>query len=177
MRQENDTTTTDGERFDAKTGEVLGVAPVRRSWGRPKHTPEEEAEAARVRDARAADRRALVTVLRETDPACETDDDPPVVWRTPARIGGEPPGRVFDRERLSGRGMPGSRLVAVARYYDGCGPNGGEAHYAVTAHVVFRDRAGHLRRTVGVQIHRAELRDFAAALVAHADALDGKALA
>ncbi len=176
MRHDNDTP------HDPITGELpedaAGIAPRERSasrrgpFGRPKRTPEEEAAAQRVREERAEARRREVDALRMVDPACETADDPPVTWRPSPRIAGEPSGRIFDRARLSGRGKPGSRLIAAGRYYDGCGPNGGEAHHCVTVHVVFADRTGHLRRTVGVAIHRAELRDLAAALVTHADALD-----
>jgi hypothetical protein len=121
---------------------------------------------------RAELRRVEVAALRAIDPACETQDDPPVVWRALVRMGGEPSGVLLDLPRASGRGKPGSRLVLAARSYDGAGPNGGEAHDYVTAFVRFRDGAGYERRTIGVAIHRAELRQVAAMLVSHADALD-----
>ncbi len=155
---------------DPVTGELR--APRRGGFGRVQRTPEEEAEAARVRAERAELRRAEVTALRALDPACEVEGDPPVVWRPVVRMGGDPAGKLLDLPRVSGRGKPGSSLVLAARYYDGCGPNGGEAHHHVTLHVTFRDRDGHRRRTVGAQIHRSELRAVAAALVSHADALD-----
>lgn len=153
--------------IDPETGEVTDDAPTRR-----KRTPEERAEAERVRDERATQRRADLAMLRAVDPACEIDSDPPVVWKVPARMGGEPTGILLDVPRVSGRGNPGSRLLLVARSYDGCGPAGGEEHDYVSAFAVFRDGGGHARRMVGVAIHRAELREVAAALASYADRLD-----
>jgi hypothetical protein len=140
--------------------------------GRPMSSPEEHAEAKRVREERAELRRAEVVAIRALDPACETDGDPPVVWRRPARVGGEPHGLLLDVPRVSGRGMAGSRLVLAPRSYDGAGPNGGDAHDYVTAFVIFLDRAGYSRRTIGVALRRGELRDVAAALARYADTLD-----
>lgn len=154
--------------IDPETGEVKDDVPTRR-----KRTPEEHAEAERVREERAAQRRTDLAMLRAVDPACEIESDPPVVWRVPVRMGGEPSGVLLDVPRASGRGLPGSRLLLVARSYDGCGPAGGEEHDYVSAFAVFRDGGGHARRMVGVAIHRAELRDVAAALVSYADHLDG----
>jgi hypothetical protein len=54
--------------------------------------------------------------------------------------------------------------VLAPRYYDGCGPNGGQPHHSVTAHVVFRDGGGYLRRFVGTAIHRSEAPAFIAAM-------------
>jgi hypothetical protein len=105
-------------------------------------TDEERQERDRVITERAELRRQELATLRALDPACETEDDPPVVWRAPARIGGEPGGVLLDVPRVSGRGKPGSRLVLAARSYDGAGPNGGIAHDYVTAFAVFRDGAG-----------------------------------
>jgi len=193
--------TAAGEAYDPETGEVLpasadpspkrelsvdpvagevtrdddAVAPPRRGpWGRPMRTPEEQAEAKRVREERDELRRAEVAALRAVDPACEIEGDPPVVWRKPARMGGEPSGVLLDLPRASGRGKPGSRLVLAARSYDGAGPNGGHAHDYATGFVIFRDGAGYPRRTVGVAIHRVELRAAAAALLAYADELDAR---
>jgi len=87
-------------------------------------------------------------------------------------MGAEPAGLLVDRARVSGRGLPGSRLVLAPRYYDGTSLNGGEAQHAATAFVMFRDGAGSLRRTVGTQICRGEGRIVAAALIAWEDALD-----
>lgn len=143
------------------------VATTRRT-----RTPEERAEAERVREERRAQRQADLAVLRMVDPACETEADPPVTWRAPAKIGGAPNGVLLDVARSSGRGLPGSRLVLAARSYDGAGPNGGAAQEYVTAFAVFRDGGGHLRRSIGVAIRRAELRDVAATLAAYADHLD-----
>lgn len=165
--------TADGEGFDPKTGEVQQTArsPLSRP-GRPMNTTEEDAEAKRVREERAKLRRAEVAAIRAIDPACETDGDPPVVWRKPVRIGGEPNGVILDVPRVSGRGVPGSRLVLAPRSYDGAGPNGGDAHDYVTAFVIFLDRAGYSRRTIGVALRRVELRDVAAALTRYADTLE-----
>jgi hypothetical protein len=157
---------------DPETGEVHDdgddVSPRRRRV----LTDEEEQERNRVLAERADLRRAEVRALRALDPACETEGDPPVVWRAPARMGGEPNGVLLDLSRMSGRGKPGSRLVLARRYYDGAGPNGGRAHHAATAFVMFRDGAGYLRRTVGTQIHRGEGRALAATLTAWEDELD-----
>ena len=79
---------------------------------------------------------------------------------------------MLDFPRVSGRALPGSRLVLAARHYDGCGVNGGAAHDYANLFVVFLDKQGFKRRTVGVALHRAELRQIAAAIVEHADALD-----
>jgi hypothetical protein len=157
--------------YDSETGEVREQRdpPRRASNARPKRTTEEEAEAARVREERAALRRREIADLRAIDPACETEDDPPVVWRVPRRIGGEPNGVLLDLSRLSGRGLPGPRLMLAARSYDGAGPNGGEPHDYVTAFVTFHDGAGYRRRSVGVAIHGTELRAVAAALAKYAD--------
>ncbi len=121
---------------------------------------------------RAELRRMELAALRSIDPACETEDDPPVVWRAPVRIGGEPNGVLLDLPRLSGRGKRGSHLVIAARSYDGAGPNGGKAHDYVTAFVVFRDGRGYKRRSIGVAIHGAELREVARVLLEYATALD-----
>lgn len=145
-------------------------------FGRPRRSPEEQAEAARVRAERAAAKRQELATIRAIDPACETPDDPPVVWRTPRRIGAEPKGVLLDMPRLSGRGLPGSRLVVGARDYDGAGPNGGEPHSYVTLFTAFQDAAGYLRRTTGVALRRAELRDVAAALSRYADDLDAQGM-
>lgn len=110
-------------------------------------------------------RRQEVAALRSIDPA-------PVVWRAPVRMGGEPSDVLLNLPRVSGRGMPGSRLVMAARSYDGAGPNGGEAHDYVTAFVRFRDRGGYERRTTGVAIRRAEGRAFVDALACWLDELD-----
>ena len=155
--------------IDAETGEVMD-APSRRS--RRFLTDVERAERDRVLAERAELRREEVAALRAVDPACETEDDPPVVWRKPARMGGEPTALLLDLPRVSGRGLPGSRLVLAARSYDGAGPNGGEAHEYATAFVRFRDGAGCQRRTIGVAIRRPELREVARSLSEYADALD-----
>ncbi len=151
-----------------EAGAVSDDATTRRRM----RTPEERAEAERVREERRAQRRADLAILRIVDPGCETEADPPVTWRAPAKMGGEPNGILLEVARSSGRGLPGSRLVLAARSYDGAGPNGGAAHDYVTAFAVFRDGGGHLRRTTGVAIRRAELRDVAATLAAYADHLD-----
>lgn len=157
---------------DPETGEVLdGGAPRRRQGVL---TDDERAERERVLAERAELRRAEVAAMRAINPACETDDDPPVVWRAPKRMGGEPNDVLLDLPRVSGRGLPGSRLVLAARSYDGAGPNGGEAHDYVTAFVRFRDGAGYPRRTVGVAIHRADVRAVAAALARWLDDLDAR---
>jgi hypothetical protein len=159
---------------DPETGELheRSFSPRRGSFGHPMRSPEEQAEAKRVRDERAELRRQEVAALRVIDPACETEDDPPVAWRTPARLGGEPNGVLLDLPRVSGRGLRGSRFVLAERSYDGAGPNGGEARDYLTAFVRFRDGQGHERRSVGVAIRPEELRPFIAALVGYADALD-----
>lgn len=162
-------TTTTGDSFDEKTGEVRARQPIQR-----RRTPEEQAEAKRVRDERAELRRAEVAALRAIDPACETEADPPVVWRPSVRMGGDPSGVLLDIPRVSGRGRAGSRLVLAARRYDGAGPNGGQAHEYVSAFATYYDGAGYRRRSVGVAIHRGELREVAAALSQYADELDAK---
>ncbi len=154
-------------------GVVLDIPRAKR--GRRERTPDEQAERDRVLAERAELRRVELAALRSTDPACETDDDPPVTWRRPARIGGEPSGILLDLPRVSGRGLPGSRLVLAAREYDGAGPNGGDAREYATAFVMFRDRAGNLRRTVGAAIRREELRAVGAALIELADEYDARA--
>jgi hypothetical protein len=154
---------------DPETGEVHDDAP------RPRRRPPTEAERAerdRFVAERAQLRRAEVDALRAIDPACETDDDPPVVWRVPARMGGQPRGVLLDVPRLSGRGKAGSRLVLAARSYDGAGPNGGEARDYVSAFVIHRDSGGYERRSVGVAIRREELREVARTLLEYATALD-----
>jgi hypothetical protein len=153
---------------DPETGEVQCETPRRRRV----LTDGERADRDRVLAERAELRRTEVAALRALDPACETDDDPPVVWRIPSRMSGAPNGVLLDRPRLSGRGLPGSRLVLAARSYDGAGPNGGEARDYVTAFARFRDVAGNERRSIGVAFYRDELREVARALVAYADELD-----
>jgi hypothetical protein len=147
---------------DELTGEVHSAPSGRR--GRRVLTSEQEQERQRVLAERAEVRRQELAAVRALDPACETDDDPPIVWRAPVRMGGEPNGVLLELPRVSGRGKPGSRLLLAERSYDGAGPNGGEAHDYVTAFVVFRDGAGYQRRTVGAAIHRAEGRAFVAAV-------------
>ena len=80
-------------------------------------------------------------------------------------------------DRLSGRGLPGSALTLAARYYDGCGPNGGEARHYVTAFTSFADAAGYKHRSIGVAFRREELRAVAAAFAAEADRLDAEEVA
>lgn len=156
-----------GHEAAPDTGELRETIPASRVFSEADRTERE-----RVLAERAELRRAEVAALCALAPACEAEGDPPVVWRKPARIGGEPRGLLLDVPRVSGRGLPGSRLIIAARTYDGAGPNGGEPHAHATAFVTFRDGGGYLRRTVGVAIHRAELREVATALNAYADALD-----
>jgi hypothetical protein len=156
---------------DPETGEVKEGIALRK---RRVLTDQERAERDRILAERSEMRRQEVAALRAIDPACETEDDPPVVWRAPSRMGGEPNGVLLDLSRVSGRGKPGSRLVLAARSYDGAGPNGGEAHDYVTAFAQFRDGAGHERRFVGVAIRRVELREVARTLTAYADDLDAR---
>ncbi len=162
-------------RVDEVTGEVHDDPSGRP--GRRVLTDEEEQERQRVRAQRAELRRAEVAALRTIDPACETDDDPPVAWRAPARMGGAPNGVLLDLHRLSGRGKAGSRFILAERSYDGAGPNGGEAHDYVTAFVVFRDGAGYQRRSIGAAIHRTEGRAFVAAMTHWLDELDARDMA
>lgn len=168
----NTTTSTGASYDDDDTGEVVDDVPRRARV----LTAVERAERDRVRTERRELRRAEVAALRAIDPACETEDDPPVVWRKPARMGGEPSGVLLDLARVSGRGLPGSRLVLAARTYDGAGPNGGDARDYVSAFVRFRDGAGYERRTVGVAVRREELRQVAATLVGYADELDRRCM-
>ena len=161
--------------YDEKTGEVHdegSAGPPRRR--RRELTDEQRAERDRVLAERAELRRAEVAALRAVDPACETEDDPPVVWRAPVRMGGQPNGVLLALDRASGRGKPGSRFVLAERSYDGAGPNGGQAHDYVTEFVTFRDRAGYERRTTGVAIHRAEGRAVVETLIRWLDRLDAR---
>jgi hypothetical protein len=162
----------DGQRpkVDPQTGEVHddGVAPR----GRRRLTEYERAERDRVRAERAELRRQEIEALRALNPACETQDDPPVRWRVPARMGGMPNGIVLNLPRRSGRGLPGSSLVLAVRSYDGGGPNGGIAHEHASAFIMFRDGHGYPRRTEGVAIHRADGRAFVAAITRWLDELD-----
>jgi hypothetical protein len=152
---------------DPDTGEVVEDEPSRR-----RRTPDEIAEAKRIREERSALRQQEVAALRAIDPACEVEDDPPVAWRAPARMGGEPSGVLLDLPRPSGRGLPGSHLVLAARTYDGCGPNGGAAHEYVTAFVRFRDGRGYERRTMGVAFRESDLREVARVLLIEASRLE-----
>ena len=152
---------------DPDTGEVMEDEPSRR-----RRTPNEVAEAKRIREERADLRRQEVAALRAIDPACEVEGDPPVAWRVPRRMGGEPSGVLLELPRLSGRGLPGSRLVLAARSYDGCGPNGGAAHEYVTAFVRFRDGHGYERRTMGVAFRVSDLREVARVLLIEASRLE-----
>jgi hypothetical protein len=165
--------TAGGESYDEATGEVLGG-----SWTRhkAKRTPEEVAEARKRRQEAAECRKAEVAAMRTLDPACEAGGDPPVRWVAPRRLptGARPDGLLLDRARVSGRGNVGrSRLCVVARRYDGCGPNGGEAKDYVTLFVRYVGGAGYEFRSIGCAVRRDELRDVARALAAHADLLDG----
>jgi hypothetical protein len=171
LRATTQETTTEASMatIDEATGEVKDEAPRRRAL-----TPDERAERDRVLTERTELRRQELAALRTINPAGETADDPPVVWRRPARMGGEPSGVLLDLPRMSGRGLPGSRLVLAARGYDGAGPNGGQAHDYATGFVIFRDGAGYEWRTIGVAIRRAELRPFSAALTRYADELDAR---
>ena len=164
--------TNTGAMHDPKTGEVLDNEPPRRR--RRVLTDVERDDRERVLAERAELRRAEVAALRALDPACETDGDPPVAWRVPKRMGGQPGGVLLDVPRVSGRGLPGSRLVIAARSYDGAGPNGGEAHEHATCFVAFRDGAGYLRRTVGLAIRREEGRAAVAALTRWLNGLDAR---
>jgi hypothetical protein len=174
MRRDEDVTrTADGERFDPKTGELF--EPVKRGRrGRPKRSTEEDAEAKRVREARAELRRAEVAAMRAIDPACETENDPPVVWRAPVRMGGDPRGVIFTAERLSGRGLPGSQIVCALREYDGCGPNGGPPHVYLTTFTTFADSAGYRRRSMGSALRREEWRPYALSVLRLADEYDAR---
>jgi hypothetical protein len=135
-------------------------------------TPEEKAEAERVRAERAELRRQEVAAMRAVDPACEAEGDPPVMWKKPTRMGGDPSGVVLEIPRESGGGLPGSKLKVVERVYDGAGPNGGSAKTYATLFVAFHGSAGYQFRTVGVAVRREELREVAGALVKLADELD-----
>jgi hypothetical protein len=98
-------TTSTGATVDETTGEVTDET------SRPRRrvvTDAERQERDRVLAERAELRRRELAALRAINPACETEDDPPVVWRAPVRIGGEPNGVLLDLPRVSGRGLPGS---------------------------------------------------------------------
>ena len=136
-----------------------------------------QTEAARVRAERAERRQKEIAMIAAVDPACEVESDPPVVWKVPAVMGGDPGGIILDLPRESGSGLPGSRLMLGRRYFDGAGPRGGQPRETVTAFVVFRDASGHLRRTVGVALHESELRAVAAALNKCADELEARSVA
>ena len=139
---------------------------------RPRRTPEERADAARVRAERAEFRRRNLAAIRATDPACETADDPPVQWRVPRRIGATPNGVMLALDRLSGSGQPGSRLLVAAREYDGAGPNGGEPDKYAALYTIFQGAGGYQWRSVGTRVRHCELRAVAAALSALADEYD-----
>lgn len=160
-----------GQRSDRKTGEVLGTTHRRSARVL---TDDERAERDRVLSERAEQRRAMVAALRALNPACEADDDAPIAWRKPARIGGEPSGLLLDLPRVSGRGLTGSRLVVAARGYDGAGPNGGEPHEYALLFITYLDGAGNKWRTPGVAIRQAELRLVADTLAGYIDELDGR---
>jgi hypothetical protein len=131
-------------------------------------------EAARARAERLERRQKEIAVIRSVDPACEVESDPPVVWKVPAVMGGDPGGIILDLPRDSGSGIPGSRLVLARRFYDGAGAGGGRPRETVTAFAIFRDASGHLRRTIGVALNASELRAVAAALIAAADSIENE---
>ena len=166
----NTRTTRTGASYDGETGEVHEDAAPRH--GRRVLTDSERADRDRVLAERDQLRRQELAALRAIDPACETEVDPPVVWRKPVRMGGELGDLLLNLPRVTGRGNAGSRLVLAARSYDGCGPNGGEPHEHVTAFVVFRDRGGCERRTTGVAIRQTEGRAFVDALTRWLEELD-----
>lgn len=155
---------------DLATGEV-SAAPPRRQ--RRELTDEDAADAKRVRDERAELRRREVAFLEAVCPSLALDGEE-VRYVKPRRLAESVTldGTLLRVERVSGRGLPGSSLVAVARDYDGMGPNGGEPHRYVTLFAAFRDGSGRLVRTQGVAVHDAELRAVALALLSEADRLD-----
>jgi hypothetical protein len=143
-----------------------------RTFGRaPKPLTAEQLERARVKAEHEEFRRKELAAIQFVDPACEVDCDPPVQWAVPKVVADSPKGILLDVPRSSGRGLYGPRLVLAARSYDGTGARGGGPAEYVSVHVNFRDRGGHLRRTIGVALHGDELRAVARALVDHADRL------
>ena len=152
---------------DPETGELRDEPPARR-----RRTPQEQEEARLVREVRARVRAEEIAAIRRMNHACETDADPPVRWRAPKRMGGTPNGVLLELPRASGSGLPGSRLVAAARTYDGAGPNGGEAHESLTTFIVYRDRNGYEWRTEGVKLRRVDGRAYVEAVIRWLDELD-----
>jgi hypothetical protein len=153
------------EPHDPERGEVPGPRPP----ARRQRTPEQIAEANRIRAERDELRRQELAAIRALDPACEADGDPPVKARAPARMGGEPSGVLLRKPRQSARGASGSHLIAAARSYDGAGPSGGMPREYVSVFVTYRDRGAYEWRTPGVALYEDEIRPLLAALSAYAD--------
>jgi hypothetical protein len=166
------TKTVDGQAYDAATGELAEPRPKRGPRGRVLRSPEEEAEAERVREERKAAARERLAALRALDPACEAEGDPPVVWKNLVQLHPDaaPPLPLLSLERLSGKGQPGSRLVVAARYVDGM--SGGEPKHYASLFTTYRGSAGLLLRSQGVAVRAEELRAVGKALADYADRLD-----
>ncbi len=152
-----------------------GSGPGRRK--RVQRTPEEEAEAQRVRAEREAIRAQRDAIWEELFPVLRSPGDPPVVaMNKPTLAGpadGDPRGLVFTMDRLSGTGLPGSRICVARGHYDGMGPRGGEAYDYLKLYTEFRGSGGYRARSPCVTVRAAELRAVAAAFVAEAERLEG----
>jgi hypothetical protein len=168
----------DGDGVVIETKPARPVPPSRHK-GRPRApvSPDQmaaAAEAERVREERVDLRRAELATFQVIDPAHEVEGDPPVQRIRPARLHGEPKNVLLELPRVSGRGLPGSKLVIAGREYDGNGNNGAPARKYALLFVRFNNGAGYPYRTVGCSVYRDELRAVAKTLSELADELDAE---
>lgn len=130
---------------------------------RVSRSPEDLAEAARVKADRLELRRREVAALEAACPSLALASEDVRF----ARARQLHPSVNLDGALVRIERPNGSALVAAARDYDGTA--GGTPQRMVTLFCAFRDAGGLLVRTQGTAIHEAELRPLALALLAEAE--------
>jgi hypothetical protein len=153
--------------------EPAPAKPACEACGRPapRRSPEERADAARVRAERASLRAREVAALEAlAGPTLRLEGDPPVYHERVIPLDAR---TAAGREVLRLTRPNGSELVVSAKSYDGF--MGGTARTYVFASIWFRGAAGHLYRSKGIGFELAELRAVAGALLALAAELEPEA--
>ena len=129
-----------------------------------------------AREARDLAKHGRDAIWEALFPSLASPGDPPIAKGRQPTIAApgdpDPRGIMFTVERLSGSGLPGSRLCVARGYYDGLGPRGGPAYDYVKLYSEFDGPGGYRVRSTAVAVRASELRQVAAVFLERAERLD-----